>query len=50
MPNYDIEMLWDCSSCGKQRIGGTQDHCPGCGAAHDKERDPLVHAGGHVVQ
>lgn len=40
MPKYQIEMLWDCSSCGKTAIGGLQDHCPGCGAAHDIKKDP----------
>lgn len=40
MPNYQIEMLWDCSSCGTDAIGGTKDHCPNCGAAHDTKKDP----------
>ena len=40
MPKYEIEMLWDCSSCDSEGIGGTKDHCPNCGAAHDVKRDP----------
>lgn len=39
MPQYQIEMLWDCSSCDREALGGTQDHCPGCGAAHDTKKD-----------
>jgi hypothetical protein len=40
VPKYEIEMLWDCSSCGTTKIGGTQDHCSACGAAHDTKKDP----------
>lgn len=40
MPSYQVEMLWDCSSCGTNAIEGTKDHCPKCGAAHDTKKDP----------
>jgi hypothetical protein len=40
VPKYQIEMLWDCTSCETDAIGGTQDHCPNCGAAHDTKANP----------
>ncbi len=40
MPKFDVEMLWDCSSCNTHGIGGTNDHCSNCGNAHDTKKDP----------
>jgi hypothetical protein len=34
-----FEMLWDCPSCGTEKLLGlTHRHCPACGAAQDPQR------------